>query len=115
MSNNSTTWVSDDTIREATYNGYGVDGLNATYGTDYITFNLDPDNDPDNSIGASSNISSAVGTFNSTDNWIGYIGLNAYGSGTYDWDALTFMQTVWNNRSAAPSCSYGYTAGAYYR
>jgi len=114
MPSNSTTWVSDIT-REATYNGVGVDGLNATYGTDYITFNLDPENDPDNSRAASSNVPSAVGTFNSTDNWIGYIGLSVYRSDTNVWDLPTFMESIWDNRSAAPSCSYGYTAGAYYR
>lgn len=111
---NSTTWESDEpNPREASFNGVGVSDLYATYGSDYVTFNLDPDEDTVS--WASGNISSSVGAFNSTENWIGYIGLGAYRSDLSDLSLPTFMENVWDNRSVAPSCSYGYTAGAYYR
>ncbi|CRG88988.1 hypothetical protein PISL3812_06023 [Talaromyces islandicus] len=108
-SDNSTTWKPYG-FREASFNGIGLATLYADYGSDYVTFNFNVDEDT-----GPSNISSSVGTFNSTVSWIGSFGLGLYRSELSNLSLPTFMESIWDNRSAAPSCSYGYTAGAYYR
>ncbi|OGM44107.1 hypothetical protein ABOM_007280 [Aspergillus bombycis] len=58
---------------------------------------------------------SAIEILNDTDTWIGLLGLGMGQSGHVDNLDLNVMETAYINDSFAPSGSYGYTAGAYYR
>ena len=52
---------------------------------------------------------------NTTEYWLGTIGLGVETLNFTDSSQLTFLSTLANNQSVIPSLSYGYTAGAYYR
>ncbi|KAF7622427.1 aspartic peptidase domain-containing protein [Aspergillus flavus] len=56
-----------------------------------------------------------IGIINNTDTWVGLLGLGISQSGHNDYFSLNVMETAYINDSFAPSGSYGYTAGAYYR
>ncbi|KAH8705800.1 aspartic peptidase domain-containing protein [Talaromyces proteolyticus] len=110
-SDNSSTWQSAGGYRNATFNGIGLTSLYANYGDDYVSFDLQDGYGPT----VAGNLTSSVATFNSTDTWVGFLGLALSRSALSDLGSSTFMENVWDNRSSASSCSYGYTAGAYYR
>jgi hypothetical protein len=57
----------------------------------------------------------AIGIVNSTEYWLGYLGLGIRHLNFTDNNALTYLSTLVENQSYIPSHSYGYTAGAYYR
>ena len=55
-----------------------------------------------------------MGVINTTDYWVGYLGLGIKPTNFTDANQPTFLTTLVENRSLIPSHSYGYTAGAYY-
>ena len=57
----------------------------------------------------------AIGIVNSTQYWLGYLGLGINHINFTDNNELTYLSTLVENQSYIPSHSYGYTAGAYYR
>ena len=59
--------------------------------------------------------SQIIGVVNSTDYWLGYLGLGVQPTNFTDANKLTFLSSLVENKSYIPSHSYGYTAGAYYR
>ncbi|KAL8785250.1 MAG: hypothetical protein Q9195_008723 [Heterodermia aff. obscurata] len=56
-----------------------------------------------------------VGVVNTTEYWVGYLGLGIEPTNFTDANQPTFLTSLVENRSLIPSHSYGYTAGAYYR
>ncbi|WEW56856.1 hypothetical protein PRK78_002311 [Emydomyces testavorans] len=56
-----------------------------------------------------------VSMINTTDWWIGSLGLGVKKTAFTGGDKLSFLSTLVENRSLIPSHSYGYTAGAYYQ
>lgn len=56
-----------------------------------------------------------VAIINTTEYWLGMMGLGIRPLNFTDSSQLTFLSTLASNRSAIPSFSYGYTAGAFYR
>ena len=59
--------------------------------------------------------SQIVGVINTTDYWVGYLGLGVQPTNFTDANQPTFLISMVQNESLVPSHSYGYTAGAYYR
>ena len=58
--------------------------------------------------------SQIVGVINTTEYWVGYLGLGIEPTNFTDANQPTFLTSLVENRSLIPSHSYGYTAGAYY-
>ena len=58
--------------------------------------------------------SQILGVINTTDYWIGYLGLGIKPSNFTDADQPTFLTSLVENKSVIPSHSYGFTAGAFY-
>ena len=58
--------------------------------------------------------SQIVGVINTTEYWVGYLGLGIEPTNFTDANQPTFLTSLVENRSFIPSHSYGYTAGAYY-
>ena len=58
--------------------------------------------------------SQIVGVVNSTNYWVGYLGLGIKPTNFTDANQPTFLTSMVENLSLIPSHSYGYTAGAYY-
>ena len=93
--------------------GYYELGLDTNLGdTDFADYGLDQIALYDQS----SLPSQVVGIINTTDFWLGALGLGVaqtrFGGTT---NHLTFLSTLVENVSQIPSHSYGYTAGAYYQ
>ena len=59
--------------------------------------------------------SQIIGVINSTDYWLGFLGLGVKPTNFTSQDKPTFLDSIVENQSLVPSHSYGYTAGAYYR
>ncbi|KAK2754795.1 hypothetical protein FQN54_006688 [Arachnomyces sp. PD_36] len=59
--------------------------------------------------------SQIVSVINSTDHWLGYMGLGIQETNFTDVNKLSFIGSLVENQSLIPSHSYGYTAGAYHR
>lgn len=57
----------------------------------------------------------AIAVVNSTEYWLGYLGLGIRHINFTNDNDLTYLSTLVENQSLIPSHSYGYTAGAYYR
>ena len=102
--NQSTTW---DNLGyyELGFDTYLGDSGIANYGLDHVDLN--------DQVIVPSQI---VGVINSTEFWLGSLGLGVQESrfeGAIN--RLTFLSSLVENQSLIPSHSYGYTAGAYYR
>lgn len=59
--------------------------------------------------------SQIVAVINSTDHWLGYMGLGIQETNFTEVNKLSFIGSLVQNQSLIPSHSYGYTAGAYHR
>jgi len=59
--------------------------------------------------------SQIIGVINTTDHWLGFLGLGLALTNFTNVDKLPFLSSMVENQSLIPSHSYGYTAGAYYR
>lgn len=59
--------------------------------------------------------SQTVGVINTTDYWLGYLGLGIKPTHSSNNDQKTFLGSMAENQSLIPSSSYGFTSGAYYR
>lgn len=102
-SNESTTWQSLD------YYALGLDpqlgfGHYGSYGVDSIALS--------DTITAPSQIVSVI---NSTDYWLGFLGLGVKPTNFTSTQKATFLSSMVENQSLIPSHSFGYTAGAHYR
>ena len=58
--------------------------------------------------------SQIVGVINTTEYWVGYLGLGIEPTNFTDANQPTLLTSLVENQSLIPSHSYGYTAGAYY-
>ena len=58
--------------------------------------------------------SQIVGVINTTDYWVGYLGLGVQPTNFTDANQPTFLISMVQNESLIPSHSYGYTAGAFH-
>ncbi|KAE8406208.1 aspartic peptidase domain-containing protein [Aspergillus pseudonomiae] len=94
----STTWNPQDS-----HSGSGDPSIEAYYGNDTIWVDFRPVTEQ------------RIEILNDTDTWIGVLGLGMGQSGHIDNLDLNLMETAYINDSFAPSGTYGYTAGAYYR
>ncbi len=79
-------------------------GGSANYGYDTVAF--------DEEIIVPSQI---VGIINTTDHWLGFLGLGIAVTNFTGEIKLPFLSSMQQNQSLIPSHSYGYTAGAYHR
>ena len=59
--------------------------------------------------------SQIVAVVNSTEYWLGYLGLGVQPTNFSSIQKSTFLSSMVENQSLIPSHSYGYTAGAHYR
>ncbi|KAI9730335.1 MAG: hypothetical protein M1834_005845 [Cirrosporium novae-zelandiae] len=59
--------------------------------------------------------SQIVSVINTTEYWLGMLGLGVVASNFTNANQLTFLSSLVENQSLIPSHSYSYTAGAYYR
>lgn len=59
--------------------------------------------------------SQVVGVLNSTEYWLGFLGLGLGVTNFTGANKLPFLSSLVENTSIIPSHSYGYTAGAYNR
>lgn len=59
--------------------------------------------------------SQIVAVVNSTEHWLGYMGLGIQETNFTEVNKLSFIGSLVENQSLIPSHSYGYTAGAYHR
>lgn len=59
--------------------------------------------------------SQVVGVINTTEHWLGFLGLGLGVTNFTGTDKLPFLSSLVENKSIIPSHSYGYTAGAYNR
>jgi len=82
--------------------GFTGDG---NYGLDILEFG---------STGVSLN-NSIIGSINTTDYWLGYLGLGAIPGNFTTTDIPSPIFALVDNASVIPSHSYGFTAGAVYR
>ena len=58
--------------------------------------------------------SQTIGIINTTEYWLGYLGLGVKPTNFTNVDKPTFLSSMVENQSLIPSHSYGYTAGAFY-
>lgn len=59
--------------------------------------------------------SQVVGVINSTEHWLGFLGLGVGVTNFTGSNKLPFLSSMVEIKNIIPSHSYGYTAGAYYR
>lgn len=103
LSNESSTWT-DVGLYELGHNvELGDDGV-GYYGYDNIA--LDEQTSVPDQV---------IGIVNTTDSWLGTLGLGIITTNFTDKPALSFISSLVQNQSLIPSHSYGYTAGANHR
>ena len=103
QANESSTWVNQGPFVLGLDSQLGFGG-NGVYGFDNISLS--------DSVSVPSQV---VGVINTTEYWLGFLGLGVEPTNFTSEDKPTFLDNMVESMSLIPSHSYGYTAGAYYR
>ena len=102
-SNESSTWADQGPFELGLDPQLGFSG-NGIYGFDNLSLS--------DSVSVPSQV---IGVINTTDYWLGFLGLGVEPTNFTSADKPTFLDSMVEIVSLIPSHSYGYTAGAYYR
>lgn len=102
-SNESSTWADQGPFELGLDPQLGFTG-NGIYGFDNVSLS--------DSLSVPSQV---IGVINTTDYWLGFLGLGVEPTNFTSADKPTFLDSMVETVSLIPSHSYGYTAGAHYR